>query len=83
MFATEECIEIVILSGKEGHSQRDVAAEFDRTNPHRQSPPITHSTVGRLSSILLKRIWFLPFCNLSDRLQLCFDVNGNHIATIL
>lgn len=46
MLTTEERVELILLCGREGYSQRDVAAEFNQRHPERE--PVSHSTVGRL-----------------------------------
>jgi transposase len=42
----DERVEIVLLSGRQGWTQRQVADEFNARHPERN--PITHSAVGKL-----------------------------------
>jgi transposase len=42
----DERVEIVLLSGRQGWTQRQVADEFNDRHPQRN--PITHSAVGKL-----------------------------------
>lgn len=46
MLPTEDRIEIILLCGREGYSQRDVAAEFNQK--HCRQLPVSHSLVSRL-----------------------------------
>ena len=46
MLTTEERVELILLCGREGFSNRDVAAEFNLRHPERE--PVSHTTVGRL-----------------------------------
>jgi hypothetical protein len=43
---SDERVEIVFLSGREGWMQRQAADEFNARHPERN--PITHSAVGKL-----------------------------------
>jgi hypothetical protein len=42
----DEMVEIVLLSGRQGWAQRQVADELNARHPERN--PITHSAVGKL-----------------------------------
>ena len=46
MLTTEERVEIILLCGREGLSQRQVADEFNVRHPERE--PVSQTTLGRL-----------------------------------
>lgn len=45
MLTTEKRVEIILLCGRKGYSQREVAAEFNQRHPERQ--PVLQSTASR------------------------------------
>jgi hypothetical protein len=44
----DECVDIVLLSGRQGWTQRQVADEFNARHPERN--PITHTGLGKMKN---------------------------------
>jgi hypothetical protein len=70
----DERVEIVLLSGRQGWTQRQVADEFNVRHPERN--PITHGAVWKL----VKKF---KGTNMVKRLRKCIECRGEHIEHIL
>jgi hypothetical protein len=70
----DERVEIVLLSGRQGWTQRQVANEFNARHPERN--PITLRAVGKL----VKKFYGT---NMVKRLKKCVEYRGEHIKHII